>query len=167
MSATLAEIHAALGGVLHGAGDTPIDRLASLEAAGPDALSFVAQARYAGKLASTAAGALIVPPALVEAARARGACIETPDPYLYFARLTQWWRRRRDAEHPPAGIHPTACVDPAARLAAGVSVGPFVVIEADVIVEAGSRIGAHGVLERGARVPMLSNSSKTQASKWP
>jgi UDP-3-O-[3-hydroxymyristoyl] glucosamine N-acyltransferase len=152
VSATLDEIHAALGGVLHGAGAQVVERLASLEVAGPDALSFVAQARYAAKLSKTRAGVLIVPPALVDAARARGACIETLDPYLYFARLTQWWRSRQRAALPPPGVHPTAHVDPAAFLGAGVSVGPFAVIEAGARVEEGACIGAHAVLERGARV---------------
>ncbi|MEO0002859.1 MAG: hypothetical protein RLZZ22_551 [Pseudomonadota bacterium] len=155
MSATLAEICAALGGVLHGEPDWPLARLASIETAGPDALSFVAQARYASQIASTRAGALIVPPALLEPARARGACIETPDAYLYFARLTQWWKARREAaEQADAGpaLHPSAVIHATARLGEGVTVGAFAVIEAGVVVEQGVRIGAHCVLERQARV---------------
>lgn len=155
MSATLAEICAALGGVLHGEPGLSMARLASLESADADSLSFVAQARYASQIASTGAGALIVPPALLEQARARGACIETPDAYLYFARLTQWWKARREAaEQADAGpaIHPSAVVHPTARLGEGVTVGAFAVIEAGVVVEQGARIGAHCVLERRAQV---------------
>ena len=33
--------------------------------------------------------------------------ILTPDPYLYFARLTQWWRSEHDVPA-PAAIHPQA-----------------------------------------------------------
>ena len=43
----LCDIHAALGGVLHGDGTRAIAGLASLESAGPDRLAFVAQARHA------------------------------------------------------------------------------------------------------------------------
>ncbi|WP_346795779.1 acyl-ACP--UDP-N-acetylglucosamine O-acyltransferase [Halomonas sp. Bachu 37] len=43
-------------------------------------------------------------------------------------------------------IHPTALVDPAARLADDVEVGPFTVIGADVTIGAGSRIGPHVVI---------------------
>ncbi len=162
MSVTLAEICAALGGVLHGTPDQRVLRLASLESADADSLSFVAQARYASQIASTGAGALIVPPALLEQAAARGACIETPDAYLYFARLTQWWKVRREAaEQADAGpaIHPSAVVHPTARLGAGVTVGAFALIEAGVIVEDGARIGAHCVLERRARVGARSRLS--------
>jgi len=45
------------------------------------------------------------------------------------------------------GIHPTAIVDPAAELAATVTVGPYAVIGAGVKVGAGTSIGAHAVLE--------------------
>lgn len=149
---TLKEIHAALGGVLHGDGDLPIHRLASLGQADAANLSFVAQARYASQIDSTKAGALIVPPALVERACARGSCIETDDPYLYFARLTQWWKARRDSAETVALIHPTACVASAAVLGVGVTVGPYAVIESDAQVDAGAVIGAHCVVERSARV---------------
>ena len=154
MTITLSEIHAALGGVLHGEGSMAVARLAPLETAEPDALSFVAQARYAAKITETRAGALIVPPALVQQAILRGACIETPDPYLYFARLTQWWRVQRDSQEGLAApsVHPTAHVDPSAHLDADVDVGPFAVVEAGVVVGRGARIGSHSVLERRARI---------------
>ncbi len=154
MSATLAEICAALGGVLHGEPGLSITRLASLEAAEADSLSFVAQARYASQIASTRAGALIVPPALLDQAAARGACIETPDAYLYFARLTQWWQARRAAAEQAEceAIHPSAVIHPEAQLGEGVTVGAFAVIEAGVVVEPGASIGAHCVLERRAHV---------------
>lgn len=45
-----------------------------------------------------------------------------------------------------ATVHPTASVDPRARLGRGVSVGAYAVIAADVEIGAGSRIGAHAVL---------------------
>jgi UDP-N-acetylglucosamine acyltransferase len=44
-------------------------------------------------------------------------------------------------------IHPTAIVDPAAALASSVTVGPYVVIGADVEVGEGTTIGAHAVIE--------------------
>ncbi|PXW98658.1 acyl-[acyl-carrier-protein]--UDP-N-acetylglucosamine O-acyltransferase [Sphaerotilus hippei] len=46
-----------------------------------------------------------------------------------------------------AQIHPTALVDPAARLGDGVVVGPCTVIGPDVCIGAGTRVGAHCVIE--------------------
>jgi UDP-N-acetylglucosamine acyltransferase len=51
-----------------------------------------------------------------------------------------------------SGIHPTALVDPGARIDADVEVGPFAVVERDVEVGAGSRIAAHAVLKSGLRL---------------
>ena len=45
-----------------------------------------------------------------------------------------------------SAIHPTAIVDPRAKLAAGVRVGPYTVIDGDVEVGEGTTIGAHCVL---------------------
>ena len=49
-------------------------------------------------------------------------------------------------------IHPTAIVDPGARVGAGVSIGAYAVIGADVEVGAGTSIGAHVVMEGPTRI---------------
>jgi UDP-3-O-[3-hydroxymyristoyl] glucosamine N-acyltransferase len=146
---TLAEVIAALGGDLHGEAHTRIERVGTLLGADALTLSFLANPRYQAQLASTAAACVIVAPAFAEAAAARGAAIVTPDPYLYFARLTQWWSRRVRPRAAPR-VHPSAVIDPSARLGAGVDVGALAVIEGDVQIGADAIIGAQCVLERGA-----------------
>jgi UDP-N-acetylglucosamine acyltransferase len=49
-------------------------------------------------------------------------------------------------------IHPTAVVDPAARLGAGVEIGPYAVIGADVELGDGCRIGPHVVVDGRVRM---------------
>ena len=44
-------------------------------------------------------------------------------------------------------VHPSALVDPRARLAEGVAIGPFAVIGPDVQIGAGSSIGPHVVID--------------------
>ncbi|MDB5940588.1 MAG: lpxD [Ramlibacter sp.] len=133
MALALAAIVEALGGELHGDPALSIQGLAPLEHAGPGQLAFLSNPRYRSQLAASRAGCVIVAPAMLEAATARGACIVTPDPYLYFARLTQLWKRQAA---PPAGpaIHPSAVIDP------------------DAVIDPGARIGALCVVERGARI---------------
>ena len=85
---TLGDIAAALGGELIGPKSLDIARIGPLEDADAATISFLANPRYRTQLAGSSAGCVIVAPALRDEAVARGAAIVTPDPYLYFARLT-------------------------------------------------------------------------------
>ena len=136
----LADIVDALGGELHGDPECQIMRLAPLRDAPSDALSFLAQPKLRKDLAASHAACVIVSPAMHEEAVARGAFILTPDPYLYFARLTQIWK----AHHAPADaqrIHPSAVIDPQAHI------DPTARIGALCVIERGARIGAGTVLK--------------------
>ncbi|MBD3892752.1 UDP-3-O-(3-hydroxymyristoyl)glucosamine N-acyltransferase [Hydrogenophaga sp.] len=151
MAKTLGAIVAALGGDLRGSSDLVIERLAPLARAQAGELAFIAQARYAKQLQQTQAGALIVAPALQDAAAARAPCIVCDDPYLYFARLTQWWRREHEPLPAPR-LDPQASIDPSAQLEPEVDVGPFAVIGPAVRIGRGARIGAHAVIGALAQI---------------
>jgi UDP-3-O-[3-hydroxymyristoyl] glucosamine N-acyltransferase len=75
--------------------------------------------------------------------------VEAADPKLAFAKAAAWLLPR---EAPRAAIHPTAIVPSSAKLAADVSIGPYVVLEEDVAVRAGTRIEAFCFLGRGVHV---------------
>ncbi len=150
MPVTLGNIVDALGGALHGDRDAIVHGLASLATAGPGQLGFVSNPRYRQQLASSRALCVIVAPELETQAVQRGACIVTAQPYLYFARLTQLWKRQLQSGR-QASVHPSAIIDPAAMLDPSVSVGPL------CVVEQGARIGAHTVLK--ARVTIGENCS--------
>jgi UDP-3-O-[3-hydroxymyristoyl] glucosamine N-acyltransferase len=147
----LGDLVAALGGELTGPPDLPICRIASLDAADSGCISFLASAKYASQLQTTQAACVIVSPAARDSAAARGAAIVTPDPYLYFARLTQWWAARVRPQ-PSAVVHPSAVVDPSAVLGEGVSIGPLAVIEAGAELGDGVVIGPHCVVGARARL---------------
>ncbi|MFZ9554631.1 MAG: UDP-3-O-(3-hydroxymyristoyl)glucosamine N-acyltransferase [Limnohabitans sp.] len=135
----LGQIIDALGGELSGSPDLTIDRLAPLDTATPHSLSFVSQARYLGGVDSTQASAVIVRPDWQSRAESAGlACIITPDPYLYFARLTQWWRAQHQSHNSAPLIHPSAVVDPTARIHPTARIGPLCVVEAEASVGADS-----------------------------
>ena len=152
---TVGDVLAALGGELAGGGAAAarilIDRIGPLEGATAATIGFVANPRYGAQLAASLAGCVIVAPALRDAAVARGATIITPDPYLYYARLTQWWAQRT---RPPqaGGIHASAVVDASANIAASATIGPLAVVEAGAHVGAGAFIGAHCFIGRDASV---------------
>ena len=135
----LGQIIDALGGELSGSPDLTIDRLSPLDTATPHSLSFISQARYLGGVDSTQASAVIVRPDWQSRAESAGlACIITPDPYLYFARLTQWWRAQHQSHNSAPHIHPSAVVDPTARIHPTARIGPLCVVEAEASVGADS-----------------------------
>lgn len=147
----LADIVAALGGELVGDAELAVERLGTLDNATATTLSFVSNPKYRAQLETTQAGAVIVAPSLRDDAAQRGAVIVTSDPYLYFARLTQWWA----AQHRlplPSGVHPSAFVDAGATLGAGVHVGAFAVVEHGAAVSDGAVIGPHCIVGRDAKV---------------
>jgi len=128
-----------------------IERLAPLETAGPSELSFLSHIKYQGKLAQSAAACVVVGPEAAPAATRRGACVVVDEPYLYFARITQVWKKH----HQPtgaSGIHPSALIDPLAQLAPDVSVGAFACIGARAVLGGGVRIGEHGVVGADTRI---------------
>jgi UDP-3-O-[3-hydroxymyristoyl] glucosamine N-acyltransferase len=136
----LGEIVASLGGELHGDATLAIQGLAPLESAEPDQLSFLSNPRYRQQLAASRAGCVIVAAAMRDEALARGACIVADNPYLYFARLTQLWKRTHARTGEP-DIHPSAVVHPEAEIAPGVRIGAL------TVVERGAKIGAGTVLK--------------------
>ena len=127
-----------LGGELFGDPDRLITRLAPLETAGPSELSYLVSARMVGLLANTQAGCIIVSQATAAAARERGDCIVCDDPHLYFARVTQMWRRLHSTPRPR--IHPSAVVEE------GAFVDPTASVGALSFVGRGARIGAGTVI---------------------
>ena len=147
----LADVVAALGGQLIGDEAIVIERLAPLDSASAGSLSFLANPRYAAQLTSTRASCVIVAAAHQAAASDRGAAIVTDDPYLYFARLTQWWAARTRPA-PVSGIHASAVVEPGARIHASASVGPWVYVGAGAVIGPGVSIGGHSHIGAGAAI---------------
>jgi UDP-3-O-[3-hydroxymyristoyl] glucosamine N-acyltransferase len=136
----LGDIVEALGGSLHGSPQTPIDKLAPLETAGPSDLSFLSHPKYQSQLKQSEAACVIVTPQFKELALERGACIVTDDPYLYFARLTQLWKKKTALNSAPR-IHPSAVIDPEAHVHETALIGPL------CVVERGAKVGAHSQLK--------------------
>ena len=140
MTLRLGAIVEALGGELHGDPDVQIEGLAPLESASPSNLSFLSNAKYRQQLAASQAACVIVSPSMRTEALTRGACLVTDQPYLYFARVTQLWRKHHSYKSGPR-IHPSAVIDPEAFVHPQAQVGPL------CVVERGAHIGADTVLK--------------------
>jgi UDP-3-O-[3-hydroxymyristoyl] glucosamine N-acyltransferase len=140
MQLELGSIVAALGGELYGDSTAVITGLAPLESATPQQIGFLSNPRYQQQLLASKAGCVIVASQMKEPAVLRGACIITDQPYLYFAKLTQLWKRGLK-QNTPATVHPSAMVDPLAEVHPLASIGPL------CVVERGARIGADTILK--------------------
>jgi UDP-3-O-[3-hydroxymyristoyl] glucosamine N-acyltransferase len=130
----------ALGGDLHGDPDARIAGLAPLESASPDDLSFLSHPKYQSQLAASRAGCVILSLQAFSSGLRQSACIVTEHPYLYFARVTQLWKKTIS---PPAqaSIHASAVVSPEAQVHPAAQIGPL------CVVERGARIGEGTVLK--------------------
>ena len=122
-----------------------INRLSTLEASGPNDLTFLSNPKYLNQLAQSAAGCVIVARLARDAAFKRGPCIVVDDPYYCFALVTQFWKRLHAPDTAPT-IHPSALIDPTASIGANVSIGPFACIGAGAVVDEGVQIAAHCVI---------------------
>jgi UDP-3-O-[3-hydroxymyristoyl] glucosamine N-acyltransferase len=140
VSLTLGSIVDALGGELFGDASGVIDGLAPLESAGSQHLSFLSHPKYQKQLAASQAACVIVSPKMQDVAQARGACIVADQPYLYFARVTQLWKKSLAKTTTPL-VHASAVIDP------GAFVHPSARIGALCVVERGARIGANTELK--------------------
>jgi len=129
-----------LGGELQGDASLKIEGLAPLENATPQQLSFLSHPKYQSQLAASSAACVIVSPQMRAAALARGACIVTEQPYLYFARVSQLWKKSLPKAVQPQ-IHPSAVIDPEAF------VHPRACIGALCVIENGASVGADTVLK--------------------
>jgi UDP-3-O-[3-hydroxymyristoyl] glucosamine N-acyltransferase len=138
MGATLAELAVRFGCVLQGDPAVRVLKVATLQNAGPDALTFLANAKYARHLATTRAGAVVLDPRLADGCPVPA--LLSSNPYATYARIAA------ELHPPPAvapGIHPRAVVDPSANVDPTASVGP------NAVVEAGVRIGPRAVIGPG------------------
>ena len=140
MELDLASVVASLGGELYGDGTLLVSGIAPLDMASSSQLSFLSHPKYQQQLLASKAACVIVGTDMQELAKARGACIVTDQPYLYFARLTQLWKRKSEALR-PVGVHPTAVVHSTAVVHPSASIGPLCVLEQ------GAHIGANTVLK--------------------
>ncbi|MBK1886652.1 MULTISPECIES: UDP-3-O-(3-hydroxymyristoyl)glucosamine N-acyltransferase [Marinobacter] len=137
----LGEIAEALGAELRGDPEIQVSGLATLQAAGPDQLSFLANPTYAKHLGETQAAAVILSPAAADDCPTN--VLVLANPYLGYARLSHWFD---PAPIAPPGIHPAAVVDPSATVATSASIGPNAVIEAEVVIGEAVVIGAGSVI---------------------
>jgi UDP-3-O-[3-hydroxymyristoyl] glucosamine N-acyltransferase len=141
----LGDIAARLECSLKGDPNLDITGVVGIEHAEPGHLTFVSNPKYAAKVRTTKASAVIVSPDFPDIAPAT---LRSANPYLTFARAIELFYT---APQQGRGIDPTARISDTARIGENASIGPFVVIEDDVDIGRDCTIYPFVHISRGVR----------------
>lgn len=144
----LEEAAALVGGSYSGDKSAKISRVASLQEATSNDLSYFGGSEPTRELLATKAGIVI----LKEGLEFRGNAIYHASPVLalekIIAKLYRPWKERTAFR----GVHPTAVVHESVRLGKNVDIGPYAVIDAGVDIGDGTVIGAGCYLGPNVRI---------------
>jgi UDP-3-O-[3-hydroxymyristoyl] glucosamine N-acyltransferase len=170
---TLGQIASQLGGRVAGDPGVLIRQVGSLEGARPGQIGFLSSARHRAQLSATQASAVVLAPdaeSLTALPR-----IVTPDPYAYFARVSQLFNPLTSQA---PGVHPSASVAQGVKLGARVSVGAGCAIAEGVeigddsclypgvVVYKGCRIGARAIIHSGTVIGADGFGIAREAAGW-
>jgi UDP-3-O-[3-hydroxymyristoyl] glucosamine N-acyltransferase len=143
----LFEIAQILGASLQNASpETEITGVAGIEEADPQQITFISNPKYAAMAKTTRAAAILVTHDFPADGRP---VLRHANPYLAFARTLELFHQVPKYE---PGIHPTAVIDPTAKIGTGAHVGPYVVIDAEAVIGDDAVLLAHVVIYRGAKI---------------
>jgi UDP-3-O-[3-hydroxymyristoyl] glucosamine N-acyltransferase len=123
--------------------------LAPLAHAGAGDLSFLGNAKYKGEVAATRASIVLLPPDYAGEPKPDQLFLLVDNPSVALAKVCArieqlLWPK------PAPGIHPTASVDPSARIAASATVGPLCVVEAGATLGERVHLQAQAYIGRNA-----------------
>ena len=132
-------------GALQGDGTATVRGIAPLDRAGPEDLSFLSGRKYAGAMAGSRAGVVLVPPDLADVESAAKARIAVPKPHDALLALIPHF-------HPNAGLPRGEGIHPTARVGRGTTLGRDVALGANVVIGAGATLGDRVVIQANSVV---------------
>jgi UDP-3-O-[3-hydroxymyristoyl] glucosamine N-acyltransferase len=145
---TLGELSERLGVKLHGDASCRIERVATLQNAGPGCISFLANRRYQGFLRATRASAVILDREFLPQCSVNA--LVSSNPYLSYAQAAALLNPERSFEgaiHASAAVaagarvHPDAYIGPHCSVARGAEIGPRAYIGPGCVIEAMATLG--------------------------
>jgi len=154
------EIARLVRGSLLGPGEVAIERIETLDLAGPGSLTFVRSSKFGRRWATSLASAAIVTRDVPLADLVPGfdpASPTSPRPLIIvpdadLALITLLGRFAPPEPPILPGVHPSAVVDASATVHPAASVGPLCVIGAGAVVREGVRLEAHVFIGAGASI---------------
>ncbi|MBQ6136015.1 MAG: UDP-3-O-(3-hydroxymyristoyl)glucosamine N-acyltransferase [Kiritimatiellae bacterium] len=144
---TAREVAAALGGTLEGE-DVELRACGGLEEARAGDLSFCKDPKHVRLVESTKASAVLLPPEWSLGAPC--SIIRVADPNRACMAAARMFAPPEPVRAP--GVHPTAVVDPSAKIGEGVHIGPWTVVEKGAEIGAGAVVEAQVFVGEGCRI---------------
>jgi UDP-3-O-[3-hydroxymyristoyl] glucosamine N-acyltransferase len=129
------------------AADVEITGVAAIDVAGPGEITFIANPKYAASARTTRASAIIVDESFPPLEGRPS--LRTKNPQYAYARAIELFYQ---APKYKPGIHPTAVIDPSARIGGNASIGAHVVIDAQVEIAENCTLLPHVVIYRGVKI---------------
>jgi UDP-3-O-[3-hydroxymyristoyl] glucosamine N-acyltransferase len=145
---TLAELASRVGGTVRGDGDLTIARIAAIDEAGPDALTFATTPSYLQSAYKSRAAAVLADEALLEDTPAKPVIAVANARVALMQLLRSFDRPRKTGPF----RHPSAIIDESAQIAGDAYIGPNVVIGARSVVGEGCTIEAGAFLGEDVRI---------------
>ena len=142
----LKDIAARLDCIFTGNGDVEIKGVLGIDEADVGDLTFVSNPKYAAKVRTTKASAIILSSDFPEI---ETATLRSPNPYLTFARAVELFY---ETPKTATAVDTTARIAASARIGAGASIGPYVVIEDEVQIGKNCTLYPFVHIYRGARI---------------
>ncbi|MCB0384816.1 MAG: UDP-3-O-(3-hydroxymyristoyl)glucosamine N-acyltransferase [Bdellovibrionales bacterium] len=160
MATQLNEILEKFSGLIElnrGSDQVEITRLGPPESKNQGELVFLFEESHLKKAETGTGAVLVVPKRALDKALAMDGertILSSPNPKLAMALVAQAFFPHPYAKpiYGQPGIHPTAIVDPSAKIAGTATVGPYAVIGRDVVVGERVLIGPHSVIEGGTQI---------------
>jgi UDP-3-O-[3-hydroxymyristoyl] glucosamine N-acyltransferase len=143
---TLGQLAELLGATVAGDSGTQIKGVATIENAGPGEITFLANLKYAPRIKTTGASAVIASEPIQGIT---ASTLVSENPYYDFARTLELYYQ---PPKPAQGIHPTAAVAASARIGPNASIGAYAVVGEDTHIGANATIYPHAVIYPGCTI---------------
>ncbi len=140
MEFTAATIAGFLKGEIEGNPDIKVNTIAKIEEGHQGALSFLANPKYEHYIYSTASSVVLVNKSFIPSGKIEATLIKVENAYEAFASLMRLVDQARPRK---TGIHPTAVIEPTAKVGNDVYIGPYAYIGENCQIGDGSSIYPH------------------------
>lgn len=147
MNYTITELAKRCGGQVRGDGNTLISSVATIQHAGPGAITFLSNPHYRRYLPDTRAAAVILSP--TDADFCPVPALISENPYVVYARVATLLTTSVSR---PSGIDVGARVHSTARVSTTAWIGPGAVLEEDVTIAENVFIGPNCVIQAGTSI---------------